>query len=86
MNVESLPPELRRSIANLPAMLYHVKSEGAIAMRMSCVPRSIAENLGQKFSGAVSTPEKSLAPKLRASFLPVWEMRTGKILVLRELP
>jgi hypothetical protein len=38
MDVESLSPEVRRSIANLPAMLYHgVKTEGAIAMRMSCV-------------------------------------------------
>jgi hypothetical protein len=68
--VESLSPELRRSIANLPAMLYHgVKSEGAIAMRMNCVPRTIAESLGQKFSGTVSSPEEVARPQVARQFL-----------------
>ena len=70
MDVESLPPELRRSIANLPAMLYHgVKSEGAIAMRMNCVPRSIAESLGQKFSGTVGSSEEVARPQVARQFL-----------------
>jgi hypothetical protein len=70
IDVDALPPEIRRSIANLPAMLYHgVKSEGAIAMRMNCVPRSIAENLGQKFSVAVGSEVGVTRPQIARQFL-----------------
>jgi hypothetical protein len=69
MDVESLPPEVRRSIANLPAMLYHgVKTEGAIAMRMSCVPRTISESLGAKFSSSIAAEEVA-RPQVARRFL-----------------
>jgi hypothetical protein len=70
MDLESLPPDIRRSIANLPAMLYHgVRTEGAIAMRINCVPRSIAENLGRKFSDIANSPEEVARPQIARQFL-----------------
>jgi len=69
LDFESLPPDIRRSINNLPAMLYHgVRSEAAIAMRINSVPRSIAENLGQQFVDSV-TPEQAVRPQIAREFL-----------------
>lgn len=69
LDFESLPPDVRRSINNLPAMLYHgVRSEAAIAMRINSVPRSIAENLGQKFASTVSAGEVA-RPQIAREFL-----------------
>jgi hypothetical protein len=47
---DKLSPEQRRTLNLLPAMLYHgVHTENAVLMRMSSVPRSVAESLGQRF-------------------------------------
>ena len=67
---DSLPPDLRRSINNLPAMLYHgVSSEPAIAMRINSVPRSIAETLGQRFARAVASADEMSRPQVAREFL-----------------
>jgi hypothetical protein len=69
IDFDSLSPELRRSINNLPAMLYHgVSSEAGIAMRINSVPRSIAERLGERFAGAV-TSEDLGHPQVAREFL-----------------
>lgn len=50
VNFEELTPEQKRSINNLPAMLYHgVSTEQAVLMRMNSAPRSVAEKLGIRF-------------------------------------
>lgn len=70
LDFENLPPELRRSINNLPAMLYHgVQSDAAILMRMNAVPRSIAERLGQRFIQEVSGSAESMRPGHARAFL-----------------
>lgn len=64
IDFEVLSEEEKRSINNLPAMLYHgVQSEAGVVMRMNSVPRSIAESLGDAFlnrrdtsSGAATMP------------------------------
>jgi hypothetical protein len=67
---DSLSPDLRRSINNLPAMLYHgVSSEPAIAMRINSVPRSIAETLGQKFARSVASANELARPQIAREFL-----------------
>jgi hypothetical protein len=70
VDFDSLSPELRRSINNLPAMLYHgVSSEAGIAMRINSVPRSIAERLGQKFALSVASAEEVGRPQIAREFL-----------------
>ncbi len=50
LNFEEMSDEEKRSLNNLPAMIYHgVKTEEAVLMRMSSVPRSIAEATGAEF-------------------------------------
>ena len=50
LDYEKLSPEMRRTINNLPAMLYHgVSTENAVLMRMNGVPRTVAERLGEAF-------------------------------------
>ncbi|GAB1256228.1 hypothetical protein NBRC116494_07300 [Aurantivibrio plasticivorans] len=50
LNFEEMSDEKRRQLNNLPAMIYHgVKTEEAVLMRMSSVPRSIAEATGAEF-------------------------------------
>jgi hypothetical protein len=50
IDFEALTEEERRTINNLPAMLYHgVRTEAGVVMRMNAVPRSIAESLGNEF-------------------------------------
>jgi hypothetical protein len=67
---DSLPPDLRRSINSLPAMLYHgVSTEPAIAMRINSVPRSIAETLGQKFARSVASADEVARPQIAREFL-----------------
>lgn len=51
LNFEEMSAEAKKAINNLPAMLYHgVFSEDAVLMRMNCVPRTIAENMGKAFA------------------------------------
>jgi hypothetical protein len=70
VDFDSLSPELRRSINNLPAMLYHgVSSEAGIAMRINSVPRSIAERMGEKFAGAVASVDEVGRPQIAREFL-----------------
>jgi hypothetical protein len=70
IDFESLSPEQRRAINNLPAMLYHgVSTEAGIAMRINSVPRSIAERLGQKFADAVESPDQVGRPQIAREFL-----------------
>jgi RAD3-like DEAD/DEAH box helicase len=70
VDFDSLSPEMRRSINNLPAMLYHgVSSEAGIAMRINSVPRSIAERLGEKFAGSVASVEEVGRPQIAREFL-----------------
>jgi hypothetical protein len=70
IDFESLSPEQRRAINNLPAMLYHgVSTEAGIAMRVNSVPRSIAERLGQKFADAVESPDDVGRPQIAREFL-----------------
>ena len=70
IDFDSLSPEQRRGINNLPAMLYHgVSTEAAIAMRINSVPRSIAERLGQRFAGAVASPDELGRPQIAREFL-----------------
>lgn len=50
VDFETLSPEHKHRIDLLPAMIYHgVKTEEGVLMRMSGVPRSIAESLGQMY-------------------------------------
>jgi len=54
LDFDNLPEDQKRAINNLPAMLYHgVNTEAGVLMRMNAVPRSIAVNLGDKYSSAV---------------------------------
>ncbi len=58
LDFSKLSEEQIRAINSLPAMLYHgVNSESAVLMRLNSVPRSIASELGTRFS-AVATPEQ----------------------------
>lgn len=53
LDFANMPEDLRRSINNLPAMLYHgVSTESAVLMRINAVPRSIAPGLGERFSSS----------------------------------
>jgi replicative superfamily II helicase len=62
---DQLSEEQQRHINLLPAMIYHgVKSEEGVLMRMSGVPRSIAENLGKCYKESAQT--SSIAPNVRA--------------------
>ena len=50
IDFDNLSDEERRRINALPAMLYHgVRTEDAVLMRMNSVPRSIAEQMGERF-------------------------------------
>ena len=50
MNFDQLPDVQKRQINLLPAMIYHgVKSEEGVLMRMNCIPRSIAESMGESY-------------------------------------
>ena len=60
LDFEKLSPETRRTINNLPAMLYHgVSTENAVLMRMNFVPRTIAERLGEAFQTQVQNKTKN---------------------------
>ncbi len=64
LDYEKLPPDTRRQINSLPAMLYHgVATEAAVLMRMNAVPRTVAENLGKRFGAEVkvASPTSRLA-------------------------
>lgn len=51
LDFEKLPPDVRQRLNSMPAMIYHgVRTEAAVMMRMNCIPRSIAESLGAKFT------------------------------------
>ena len=70
LDFEKLPEDVRRSINNLPAMLYHgVQSEAAILMRMNAVPRSVAESLGQRFNREVKGGTEMMRPSHARDFL-----------------
>jgi len=70
IDFDSLSPEQRRAINNLPAMLYHgVSTEAGIAMRINSVPRSIAERLGQRFSGSVAMTDDVGRPQIARQYL-----------------
>ena len=57
IDFDSLTPEQRQRINNLPAMIYHgVKTDAAVLMRMNSVPRSVAEPLGKEFEKATGKP------------------------------
>lgn len=60
LDFDKLSEAEKRQINLIPAMLYHgVQTEGAVLMRMSSVPRSIAESLGRSFCKEVSEQERS---------------------------
>lgn len=55
LDFENMSEEEKRKLNNLPAMIYHgVKTEEAVLMRMSSVPRSIAEATGSDFKNSYS--------------------------------
>lgn len=55
LDFENMSEEEKRKLNNLPAMIYHgVKTEEAVLMRMSSVPRSIAESTGSDFKNSHS--------------------------------
>jgi hypothetical protein len=57
IDFDQLPPDAKRRINSLPAMVYHgVKTEAAVLMRMNSVPRSIAEPLGREFEATTLGP------------------------------
>lgn len=50
LDFDKLSDDERRTLNNLPAMIYHgVNTEQAVLMRINSVPRSIATNLGERF-------------------------------------
>lgn len=61
LDFASLTEEEKRKINLLPAMIYYgVRTPEAILMRMHCVPRSVAQILGNAFTargGAVDQPD-----------------------------
>lgn len=51
IDFDSLSDEQKLEINSLPAMIYHgVKTSEAVLMRMNAVPRSIARQMGEKYS------------------------------------
>jgi hypothetical protein len=63
---DRLAEDQRRAINLLGAMVYHgVASEAAVLMRMNAVPRTVAEPLGQAFSGQRSSPERAIPAEAR---------------------
>lgn len=67
LNFDELTNEERRRINNIPAMLYHgVRSEEAVLMRMSNVPRTVAEPLAEVFRGI---QDKDLSSSAANKFL-----------------
>lgn len=75
LNFDDLTDEEKRRINNLPAMLYHgVQSEEAVLMRMSSVPRSVAEPLAGVFRSADRSLTSSAASEfLRSLDVTDWE-------------
>lgn len=70
IDFEQLPPEERRRINSLPAMVYHgVNTEAAVLMRMNSVPRSIAESLGMEFVRRTGAPADLQTVGVARSFL-----------------
>jgi len=51
IDFDSISDEQKREINSLPAMIYHgVKTPEAVLMRINAVPRSIAHQMGEKYS------------------------------------
>lgn len=70
IDFDRLSDEERRTLNNLPAMLYHgVSSEEAVLMRMNSAPRSIAEQLGKDFRAQTDTSREKLSPTLASDYL-----------------
>lgn len=64
LDFENMSEEDKRKLNNLPAMIYHgVKTEEGVLMRMSSVPRSVAETTGSEFKRlhAERTPSSKIA-------------------------
>jgi len=59
IDFDQLPDEQKRHINLIPAMIYHgVKTEEGVLMRMTGVPRSIAETLGEGYRQAQGGSEQ----------------------------
>jgi len=70
VDFDQLPPEQKRRINVLPAMIYHgVKTEAAVLMRMNSVPRSIAESLGSEFEVKTKTSASDQTVGVARQFL-----------------
>ena len=56
LDFDTLPEDVAKRINSLPAMIYHgVNSESAVLLRMNSVPRSIANQLGQRLEAETGT-------------------------------
>ncbi len=61
LDFDKLPEEVKRRLNTLPSMIYHgVRTEQAVLMRMNSVPRSVAEQLGERFGKATQPQEQSV--------------------------
>jgi len=70
IDFDSLTPEQRQRINNLPAMIYHgVKTDAAVLMRMNSVPRSVAESLGEAFERETGKPAISQTVGIARQFV-----------------
>ena len=60
IDFDGINSEDKRRLNMLPSMIYYgVNSEAAVLMRMNFVPRSIADNLGKKYSSQYKTLDYS---------------------------
>jgi hypothetical protein len=70
MDFDQLSADERRRVNILPAMIYHgVKTEAAVLMRMSSVPRSIAEPMGSEFERRTGVPAGNQTVGVARDFL-----------------
>lgn len=61
LDFSKLPPDVQKTVNNLPAMLYHgVNTEEAVMMRMNSVPRTIAIALGEQFANAAEPSQRTV--------------------------
>ena len=76
--LDSLPPDERRTIRNLPARVYYgVNSDGAVALRLLGVPRSAAEPLARELGVSAVEPLHRLRSSLRALDENRWKAALG---------
>lgn len=69
IDFDALSDEEKRELELLPAYIYHgVRTVDAVAMRINLVPRSIAENLGERFRSTAGATTGSKVAAAR-SFL-----------------